>query len=345
MIDMAAPPFRDLPNPYGVRVLLVAPMRVRDQLVGMLALDHGEEEHHFTADEVELTQTVARFAALVIERDRLLQGQAEARAGELALRETNRRMDEFLSIASHELRSPFTSVKGNVQVALNRLRRLMDGIPADLVPRLDAVSDILARADRTVDRAVRLIEDLLDLSRLESDHLELRPGVHDLAALVGEVVEEQRQAWPGRAITVGAPDAATSVEIDAERIRQVLTNYVTNALKYSDADCPVAVAVAVVGSEAWVRVRDEGPRAVPGAARAGVGPLPPRLRCRRARHGPGLGRRPGAGTLHQSAHRRGPSRARRRRERARPRRDLLVRAAPGVTHRHVTAYPRRRRGA
>lgn len=259
MIDMAAPPFRDLPNPYGVRVLLVAPMRVRDQLVGMLALDHGEEEHHFTADEVELTQTVARFAALVIERDRLLQGQAEARAGELALRETNRRMDEFLSIASHELRSPFTSVKGNVQVALNRLRRLMDGIPADLVPRLDAVSDILARADRTVDRAVRLIEDLLDLSRLESDHLELRPGVHDLAALVGEVVEEQRQAWPGRAITVGAPDAATSVEIDAERIRQVLTNYVTNALKYSDADCPVAVAVAVVGSEAWVRVRDEGP--------------------------------------------------------------------------------------
>ncbi len=75
MIDMAAPPFRDLPNPYGVRVLLVAPMRVRDQLVGMLALDHGEEEHHFTADEVELTQTVARFAALVIDATAFSRGR------------------------------------------------------------------------------------------------------------------------------------------------------------------------------------------------------------------------------------------------------------------------------
>src|SRR5207237_10526669 len=125
---MTQSPFSTIPNPYNISVMLIAPMSVGEQLVGILSLDHNGREHEYTTEEIALAKAVAKLAALVIERERLLRERAEARANELALREANRRMDEFLGMTSHELKTPLTSIKGNTQLAVRQLRKNMKTI-------------------------------------------------------------------------------------------------------------------------------------------------------------------------------------------------------------------------
>src|ERR1051326_9096801 len=96
------------------------------------------------------------------------------------------------------------------------------------------------RAGEHVERLERLVNDLLDVSRIQAGKLELRMESADLVSIVREVVEEQRQAAPGRTLLVELPtDQQVPITADADRIGQVVTNYLTNALKYSLEDRPV----------------------------------------------------------------------------------------------------------
>jgi signal transduction histidine kinase len=105
-----------------------------------------------------------------------------------------------------------------------------------------------------------LINDLLDISRIQAGQLALRPALCDLADVVSEAVEEQRAAWPERIIRLDlADERALGVVADAGRIAQVVTNFLTNALKYSPASAGVTVAVSREDGEARVSVRDAGP--------------------------------------------------------------------------------------
>jgi signal transduction histidine kinase len=262
MLDMTHPPFDQWPNPYGIRALLIAPMRVREQVVGALSLDHGGEPHDYTPDEMALAGAVAQLAGLVIERERLLRERAAAQANELALRTANQRMDEFLSMASHELRTPLTTLKANVQLADRRLVALGEGKPR-IAKRLGPARELLKRGDRQVDVLNRLVGDLLDVSRIQSNRLELRVERRDLAVIVRETVAEQHLAHPDRAIVYEGPARGTPVHADGLRIKQVVSNYLTNALKYSAQERPVSVALCVEGKRgcrlARVSIRDQGP--------------------------------------------------------------------------------------
>ncbi|MEO7002699.1 MAG: GAF domain-containing protein [Ktedonobacterales bacterium] len=124
VLDARRPPMDKLLHPYGVRALLMLPMRLGERLVGCLALDYGGAEHEPTPEELTLAGAAARLAALVVEREQLLREREEALANALALREANRRMDEFLGIASHELRTPLTILKANLQLAQRQAQRL-----------------------------------------------------------------------------------------------------------------------------------------------------------------------------------------------------------------------------
>jgi signal transduction histidine kinase len=265
VIDMTQPPFRDYPNPYGIQTMLLAPMCVEDQLVGLLALDHGGARHEYTEEEIVLTTTIAKLAALVIERERLLQERAEARANELSLREANRRMDEFLSIASHELRSPLTSIKGNIQLTQRRLKAVIGNRSVSTLDDLDKLEmayTLLERAEQQMRVLNRLVNDLIDISRIQAGKLDLqiqlRPS--DLASIVKEVVQEQRKLHPERTIRLEiSAQEPVPVAADVDRIGQVVTNYLTNALKYSTIERPVDVSLQLGSGMARVSVRDEGP--------------------------------------------------------------------------------------
>jgi signal transduction histidine kinase len=267
-LDMTQPPLRDYPNPYGIQTMLLAPMYVVDQIVGLLTLDHAGARHEYTEEEIALTGTIAKLAAMVIERERLLQERAEARASELSLREANRRMDEFLSIVSHELRSPLTSINGNIQLAQRRLKSVIGSraIACEFLNKLEVAGTLLERAERQIRVLNRLVNDLVDISRIQSDKLDLqiRSIVYDLASIVGEVVQEQRTLYPERSIRLTfSSQRPVTVLADVDRIGQVVMNYLTNALKYSKADRPVDVSLQVEGQVARVCVHDEGPGLAP----------------------------------------------------------------------------------
>lgn len=265
LIDLREPPFNEAPNPYGVLTMLAAPMLVGQQFVGILSLDFGGKEHAYTEQEIALAGAVAKLSALVFERERLVRERAEAQANELALLESNRQMDTFLSMASHELKTPLTSMKLHLQLAQRRVRALGERqpeTPAEFHKALAQLQDQFTRSHQQVERLDRLVNDLLDVSRIQAGHLEMRPEPADLLAIVRERVEEQRQVHTRRSIRLRVSrEQPAPIVADAERIGQVVTNFLTNALKYSPEHEPVEVGIDIDEHQAQARVwvRDAGP--------------------------------------------------------------------------------------
>jgi signal transduction histidine kinase len=188
--------------------------------------------------------------------------QDEAEKREEAL---NRRMKEFLGIASHELRTPLTSIKANVQLAIRRLSTLMkpdQTLPEDIASKVHLSYDMLLRAERQIGVLNRLIGDLIDISRIQTGKMQihLREDPCNLLTIIREVVQEQRKTASNRSISLQAPSVEwIPVIADSDRIAQVITNYMNNALKYSAEDKPVELRLAIEDGLARVFVRDQGP--------------------------------------------------------------------------------------
>src|SRR5947199_5741483 len=102
--------------------MLAAPMVLGTRLLGFLTLDYGGLNHTYTPEEMTMTMAVTKLAALAMERDQLQAEATLARANELAARAANRLKDEFIGIAGHELRTPMTTMKANLQLAERHLR-------------------------------------------------------------------------------------------------------------------------------------------------------------------------------------------------------------------------------
>ncbi len=262
MYDLTEAARQGLPI-HGVSRLLVAPLRLGADLVGLLAVDFGVSPHGFTAAEHALAGATADLAAIVLQRDRLFQEREAGHVRELTLHETAQRMDEFLATASHDLRSPLSVSMGSIDLATQRFERLAAAVLAqtpDLAKQVEATRHNLDETSHSVDRLARLVALLFDTSLVHAGKLALQCMPCDLVAVVREPLEALRLASPQRAIDLQVV-AARPVQVvaDADRIGQVVTNYVTNALKYSAEDQAVAVQVAVTGAEARVAVADHGP--------------------------------------------------------------------------------------
>jgi signal transduction histidine kinase len=266
VIDMSQPPFSERPNPYGIQTMLLAPMKLGSSLIGVLALDDSGKSHTYTERDIALTSAVAKLAALVVERERLMQERAEAQANALALHEANRRMDEFLGIASHEIRTPLTSIKANIQLVQRQVKRLAAETTLSgeaLAQRLEPIRTMLERAARQVEVQNRLVSDLLDVSRIYADKLELRIQLCDLTTVVQRTVDDQAHMVAPRLLQLETVSKAVPVMADPERLEQVLNNYLSNALKYSESRFPVMVSLQVMNDTACVSVCDEGPGLTP----------------------------------------------------------------------------------
>lgn len=267
--DLSRPPYNRWANPLGSRAVLLAPVSVGGPILGDISVDFGAEPHTFTADEFALASAVGRLAAQFIERERLARDREMARANVLALAEITRRMDEFLGVAAHELRSPVTNGQLSISLAIDTVSGMLAQASSDaaepqqaLVDALQPIQDLLERTGGHMERLSRLVVDLLDVSRIRAGKLELRVAPCNLDDLLREVIEEQRQMASGRAIYLRLPAASQRPAVvlaDADRIRQVVTNYLTNALKYSRADQYVTVRLHSDGEWARVSVQDHGP--------------------------------------------------------------------------------------
>jgi signal transduction histidine kinase len=159
--------------------------------------------------------------------------------------------DDFMSMIAHELRNPLNSVYLQAQ-----LRRKM--LSASKPPDSHAMLKMVERDERQIRSMVRLLDDMLDVSRARTGRLSMAPSPFDLASSVTAVVEafQDQASAAGVVLTIAAPDSLP-IDGDEFRIEQVVTNLLTNALRYGGGK-PVAVTVAASGNEALVSVRDQG---------------------------------------------------------------------------------------
>jgi signal transduction histidine kinase len=181
------------------------------------------------------------------------------REREDALRATTVQMEAFLGEAGHELRNPLTGLVFGLQLIESRIRRLLQrdqiGI-SDVAPLLDPIE----QSERQEERMERLVSDLVDVARVRAGKLDLQLAPTNLSVIVRHAVEEQRQVNPQRTLSLIGPEAQdVPVMADAHRVGQVVTNYLTNALKYSPATSPVDVGLHTDAQQARVWVRDKGP--------------------------------------------------------------------------------------
>ena len=154
---------------------------------------------------------------------------------------------DLISTLAHELRSPLTSVKGFTSTLLHRWERFTDA----------QKQEMLATVNMDADRVTRLIRELLDVSRIDAGRLELRRKEFDLAAMAAGIVGRFELQHDGHRFTVTFPDDFPRVYADPDKVEQVLTNLVENAVKYSEGGT-VTVTGALTDDSVEVTVRDQG---------------------------------------------------------------------------------------
>jgi excisionase family DNA binding protein len=174
---------------------------------------------------------------------------------------SNAVLEEFMHAVGQELRAPLTTTRGALQQARRLLQHTLDSpLPAKAIDQLTKLQDVLMRAEQQMSAEMRLVGNLLDASRIEAKQFELSPVWCNLVEIVQEIVASQQELAPQRVFEQELPgDDLIAVIADLDRIRQSLTNYLANALKFSPADQPIKISLAVRDAQARVSVQDRGP--------------------------------------------------------------------------------------
>ncbi len=179
------------------------------------------------------------------------------------LEKANQLKDQFLSMASHELKTPITTIRGQAQLGLRRLK-----IQADVPPELAPLSTSFERIEQQTFRLNGLVDHLLDLSILRAGRMNLRLIPCDLAEMCREVITEQRSIT-NRDIELETPASPIVIQADCERLSQVVINLVTNAVKYSPEGSALQVRVSQSNQLAKIQVHNQG-QAIPPEHQANI---------------------------------------------------------------------------
>jgi len=222
----------------GIRAMQSTPLISRSgELVGVLTT-HWRVPHEPTADELRLFDVLARLAADLIERARALQ----------ALREMDRHKTEFLAMLSHELRNPLAPISTGVEL-LGRL-----GNEPELIRSVQSMMS------RQVSHLTRLVNDLLDLSRITRGTIELKCAPLDLRVVIEAGIELARPIIDQRrhALELQYLDCSLTVDGDTERLSQVISNVLSNAARYTEPGGQIHLCLVAESGHAVIRVRDSG---------------------------------------------------------------------------------------
>ncbi|GAC1430976.1 MAG: hypothetical protein PVS3B3_17090 [Ktedonobacteraceae bacterium] len=215
---------------------------------------------------------LVKVALLVIVREILTRKQVEVRTQELAKHEAQLRMNEFLSIASHELKTPLTSIKGNIQLMGRKLKPKFDTSTtqgADNTSNkhdyqtnhlLNEARELLERTDKQITQLSRLVNTLLESSRITANTMDLLLELCELDTLVHEVMQDERHIPKTRTVHVKVSSEENMlVMADVNRIKQVVIHFLSNAHKYSPLEEHIDILLETEGDRARVSVHDAGP--------------------------------------------------------------------------------------
>jgi len=252
------PPFLELCRQAGVTSYVCAPMKSKDRILGFVAADRGE--HPCSADDIEVLLTIAHDMAVAIDNARAYQQleqltatldkRVQERTQELQsanekLRELDLLKSSFVSMVSHELRTPMTSIKGYVD-------NLLDGVAG---PLNEKPTYYLKRVQHNVERLTRMINDLLDLSRIEAGAVKLQLGSLSIPELLNDVVEGFQTIATEKSVNVKAHSTPELplIQGDRDKLYQVLNNLIQNAIKFTPKGGTI-LAEAQAGPQGFVQI-------------------------------------------------------------------------------------------
>jgi PAS domain S-box-containing protein len=236
--DAAYEPHREAAAAAGFQAVQSTPLRSRKgELLGMLST-HFRRPHRPPERDLRVLDLYARQAADFIERLQI----------EEALREADRRKDEFLATLAHELRNPLAPIRNSLEVLK--------------MPRVDAAMAQRSREmiERQVHQLVRLVDDLLDVSRVTRGKIDLRREQVELATVVARAVETAQPLieMQGHELEISVPPESLLVEADPVRLAQVVGNLLTNAAKYTEPSGRIRLTARRDGGLAALSVLDNG---------------------------------------------------------------------------------------
>lgn len=267
---------------FMIRKLVLTPTRrLKSSIHAFSAGNYAPEDIIATGDEFEeLSRSFAEMAQTISTYHDSLNDKIRAATGDLAetnsrLREANRllheadmRKSDFVARASHELRTPLTSIKGAMDYISTRMATL-----SQIEKQSESVDDLMVFFElvrKNADRLIRMVNDMLDIERIEMGVSELHLGETDLAGLVDEVLASfSLEAEQRRIVFERTGCDSLPLCIDEDRIRQVLINLLSNALKYAPDDSRIQVKLNADGTTVWLEVADFGP-GIPEEERARI---------------------------------------------------------------------------
>lgn len=222
----------------GLKSYVGVPLAVRGKVLGVITFVTAESGRRYDAADLAVAEDLAHRAAVAIENAQLYQ----------AVREADRHKDEFLALLGHELRNPLSPIRN----ALHILK--LAGTDPAITERARAVME------RQLEHMVRLVDDLLDVSRIMRGKVELRREPVELATVIARAVETSQPAIEAEEhrLTLSLPPEPLWVSGDLVRLAQVVANLLNNAAKYTERGGQIGVTAAREGGAAVLRVRDTG---------------------------------------------------------------------------------------
>ncbi|HYO75967.1 MAG TPA: ATP-binding protein, partial [Thermoanaerobaculia bacterium] len=237
-VKIADAELAELAKALHISSAAIVPMKARGRTIGALSLVYNESGRHYSEDDLPLFEEIARRAAMALDNARLYEAAESA----------NRAKDEFLATLSHELRTPLTAISGWANM-------LQLGLTDEQTSRL--AIDTIVRSARAQGE---LIDDLLDLSRVVAGTLQLHVTAVDLGKVVEEIALAAHPAADAKGLTLEVAQAERPLLArgDDRRVRQIVWNLVTNAVKFTETGGVVRVALSAHGKHARVEVSDTG---------------------------------------------------------------------------------------
>jgi PAS domain S-box-containing protein len=221
-----------------LRSSICVPLRARGKTLGAITFVTAESERRYGTADLTVAEDLAHRATIAIENARLY--------GEL--READRRKNEFLALLAHELRNPLAPLRNGLQIL-----RLAGS-------NTQAIAQARTMMDRQLGHMVRLIDDLLDISRISQNKMELRKDRVLLADVISSAVEAARSLIEAarHELTVHQPTGPVFLDADLTRLAQVFGNLLTNSAKYTEPGGHIWLSAERTGREVIVSVRDTG---------------------------------------------------------------------------------------
>jgi PAS domain S-box-containing protein len=223
---------------FGLRSYIGVPLTVRGRTIGVLTFISAESDHVYDQTDLDVAKDLASRTAIAVENTQLYR----------ELRDADRRKDEFLATLAHELRNPLAPLRNGLQVL-----KLGGGSG-------QKADEARSMMERQLSHMVRLVDDLLDVSRITRNKLELRKERVALSAVVHSAVDTSRPLIEefGHTFSVTLTPTPVFVDADPVRLAQVLSNLLNNAAKYTSPGGAITLTAEAQGAEAVIRVRDDG---------------------------------------------------------------------------------------